>query len=107
VIANLISNAIKFVPAGGTVSMRAQRASNEIVVCVSDTGIGIPKDNLETVFERLRQVRRDRRGLGLGLYISKSLIEAHGGRIWVESEVAKGSSFYFAVPADPSAPRDA
>jgi signal transduction histidine kinase len=70
------------------------------VFTVSDTGIGIPNDELESVFGRLRQVRTDRRGLGLGLYISRSLIEAHGGRIWAESEVSRGSSFHFALPAE-------
>jgi signal transduction histidine kinase len=100
VLANLVSNAIKFTPAGGKVSIRVQRSGSEIVFTVSDTGIGIPNDELESVFGRLRQVRTDRRGLGLGLYISRSLIEAHGGRIWAESEVSRGSSFHFALPAE-------
>jgi len=100
VLANLISNAIKFTPANGRVSIRAQRSGKEILFTVSDTGIGIPKDELQNVFGRLRQVRADRRGLGLGLYISQSLVEAHGGRMWAESEVAQGSVFHFALPAE-------
>jgi signal transduction histidine kinase len=100
VLANLISNAIKFTPANGRVSIRAQRLGKEILFTVSDTGIGIPKDELQSVFRRLRQVRADRRGLGLGLYISQSLVEAHGGRMWAESEIARGSVFHFALPAE-------
>jgi signal transduction histidine kinase len=102
VLANLVSNAIKFTAPDGKVSVRVEHSGNEVVFTVTDTGIGIPRGELETVFGRLRQVRTDRRGLGLGLYISKSLIEAHGGRMWVESEVGRGSSFHFALPADPS-----
>ena len=100
VLANLISNAIKFTPANGRVSIRAEQSGKEILFTVSDTGVGIPKDELQNVFGRLRQVRADRRGLGLGLYISQSLVEAHGGRMWAESEVARGSVFHFVLPAE-------
>jgi signal transduction histidine kinase len=69
---------------------------------VSDTGIGIPEEALESVFERFRQLRKDGRGLGLGLHISRCLVEAHGGRMWAESKLGSGSIFHFALPAPPS-----
>jgi signal transduction histidine kinase len=69
---------------------------------VSDTGIGIPEPLLSAVFERYRQISKDRRGLGLGLHISKCIVEAHGGRMWVESKVGVGSSFRYALPASPT-----
>jgi signal transduction histidine kinase len=102
VLANLVSNAIKFTSAGGRVAMRARAAKNEIVFSVADTGVGIPSAALTSIFERFRQLSKDRRGLGLGLHISKSLVEAHGGRVWVESEPGTGSTFYFALPLLPS-----
>jgi signal transduction histidine kinase len=69
---------------------------------VHDTGVGIPADKLEAIFERFWQIgKNDRRGLGLGLYISKCLVEAHGGRIWAESELGAGSTFYFTIPTAP------
>lgn len=98
VLANLVSNAIKFTPAGGRVSMGVRAEKNEIVFSVADTGIGIPSAELKSIFERFRQISRDRHGLGLGLHISKSIIEAHGGRVWVESEPGSGSTFYFGLP---------
>jgi signal transduction histidine kinase len=101
VLANLVSNAIKFTPAAGRVSIRVRAEQNEILFSVSDTGIGIPSAELRRVFERFRQISKDRRGLGLGLHISKSIIEAHGGRVWVESEVGTGSAFHFALPQHP------
>jgi signal transduction histidine kinase len=99
VLANLVSNAIKFTPSGGRVSIRVRRERSEIVFAVSDTGIGIAESGLESVFERFRQIKSDRRGLGLGLHISKCIVAAHGGRMWVDSELGRGSTFYFAVPA--------
>jgi signal transduction histidine kinase len=99
VFANLVSNALKFTPRGGTVRIRAERTGAEVHFSVSDTGVGIPENMLDTVFLRFWQVAtNDRRGSGLGLYISKSLVEAHGGRIWVESKVRQGSVFHFTVP---------
>ena len=103
VLANLVSNAIKFTPAAGRVSIRIRNEKSEIVFTVTDTGIGIPPADLQTIFERFRQISKDRRGLGLGLHISKSIIEAHGGRVWVESQPGSGSTFYFALPQPPSA----
>jgi signal transduction histidine kinase len=98
VLANLVSNAIKFTAAGGHVSIRISNDGNEIRFAVSDTGIGISEDVLPRVFERFHQVSKDRRGVGLGLHISKCIVEAHGGRMWAESTLGTGSTFYFALP---------
>ncbi len=100
VLANLVSNAIKFTPANGKVSIRLWPSANEIHFSISDTGIGISKDELPGVFKRFRQVRKDRRGLGIGLHIAKGIVEAHGGRMWAESELAAGSTFHFALPVE-------
>ena len=99
VLTNLLSNAIKFSPAGGRVVVHARREVDDIRVSVSDHGIGISSDKLEEVFERFRQViHNDRRGSGLGLYISKCIVLAHGGRIWAESQPGNGSTFSFTLP---------
>ncbi|HMJ53278.1 MAG TPA: HAMP domain-containing sensor histidine kinase [Polyangiaceae bacterium] len=101
VLTNLLSNAIKFTPANGRVVVRLERVANELRFAVSDTGMGIPAEKLETVFERFRQVTtNDRRGVGLGLYISKCIVHGHGGRIWAESKIGAGSTFYFGLPTD-------
>lgn len=103
VLANLISNALKFTPRGGTVGVRGERVEDELRFSVSDTGAGIPGDMLEAVFERFTQVgKNDQRGLGLGLYISKCIIDAHGGKIWVESKLGEGSAFHFTLPVSPA-----
>jgi signal transduction histidine kinase len=102
VLANLVSNAIKFTPAGGRVSISVATQGHEIQFSVNDTGIGIPEQFLSAVFERYRQISKDRRGLGLGLHISKAIVEAHRGRMWVESKVGVGSTFHFALPASPT-----
>ena len=103
VLTNLLTNAIKFSPAGGRIVVRASRVGKDIHVSVSDQGIGIPADNIEAVFERFRQVRQnDRRGVGLGLYISKCIVQGHGGRIWADSRLGGGSTFGFTLP--PAAP---
>lgn len=102
VIVNLISNAIKFTAQGGRICVRAERRGEGLVLSVTDTGSGVPEESLETIFERFWQVGKDdRRGTGLGLYISRCIIEAHGGRIWAESKVGEGSTFRFTlgVPA--------
>lgn len=100
VLANLITNSIKFTPRGGSVRVRWEHSDGEVRFCVSDTGPGIPRNMLEAVFERFWQVgKNDRRGLGLGLYISRCIVEAHGGRIWAESMPGTGSRFFFTLPA--------
>jgi signal transduction histidine kinase len=98
VLANLVSNALRFTPSSGTITVRVAAANEGIRFAVADSGVGVPADQLEGVFERFRQLSRDRRGLGLGLYISKSIVEAHGGRIWAQSVPGAGSTFYFTIP---------
>jgi signal transduction histidine kinase len=100
VLANLIANALKFTPRGGAIVIRCERIGDELRFCVSDTGIGIAPSMLEAVFQRFWQIsENDQRGLGLGLHISKCIVEAHGGKIWAESTPGEGSAFYFAIPA--------
>lgn len=99
VLANLVSNALKFTSSGGLVTISVQMSADSIRFAVSDTGVGIPESRLSEIFERFRQVSKDRRGLGLGLHISKSIVEAHGGRMWVESAPSVGTSFFFELPA--------
>ena len=103
VFANLLSNAIKFTPLGGRVDLRVEASEGVLRFCVADTGIGIPRPMLAAIFERFWQVREnDRKGHGLGLYISRCIVEAHGGRIWAESAPGEGSRFYFTLPAGES-----
>jgi len=100
VLANLVANAIKFTPAGGQIVIRGERIGEQVRIAVSDTGAGVPEHLLERIFERFWQVgEQDSRGMGLGLYISRSLIEAHGGKIWAESEVSRYCTIYFTLPA--------
>jgi signal transduction histidine kinase len=99
VLVNLIGNAVKFTQDGGKVSVAAIGLGDDVLFSVTDNGPGIPADLLEAVFERFWQVgENDRRGLGLGLYIAKGIVIAHGGRIWAESLVGQGSSFHFTLP---------
>jgi signal transduction histidine kinase len=96
---NLLSNAFKFTPPGGEVRIGARRENDVVLAEVSDTGVGIPEDQWEKVFDEFYQVDRRRYGgTGLGLTIVKNIVEEHGGKIWVNSEVGRGSSFYFTVP---------
>ncbi len=99
VLANLITNAIKFTAPGGGICVRAERAGDTIELTITDTGAGIPSTMLEAVFERFWQVGKgDRRGVGLGLYISRCIVEAHGGRIWAESKLGEGTTVRFTIP---------
>jgi signal transduction histidine kinase len=99
VLANLITNALKFTPAGGRIVVRGSSSAGELRLSIRDSGCGVPREMLELVFERFWQVgKSDRRGLGLGLYISRCIVEAHGGRIWVESEPGTGSEFHVTIP---------
>ncbi|WP_420128069.1 response regulator [Longimicrobium sp.] len=102
VLTNLLSNAIKFSPPGGEVSVSVQREGPEVVFRVRDQGRGIPQDRLESIFERFQQVdssdAREKGGTGLGLAICRSIVQQHGGRIWVESVPGEGSTFTFTLP---------
>jgi signal transduction histidine kinase len=100
VLSNLFSNAIKVTPIRGTISVSAMRVDDAVQIAVRDSGRGIPKRDLERIFEPYcRLGLADRLGLGLGLYISKSVVQAHGGRIWAESEPGAGTTVFFTVPA--------
>lgn len=108
VLANLITNAIKFTSPGGSIRMRGELtgAGEEVRISVRDSGKGIPGGMLEAIFDRFWQVgKNEQRGLGLGLYISRSIVEAHGGRIWAESSLGVGSTLCFTLPGVRSAPQ--
>ncbi|HSJ25149.1 MAG TPA: PAS domain S-box protein [Longimicrobiales bacterium] len=99
VLSNLVANALKFTDSG-SVTVHATRWDSQVLLSVEDTGIGIPPENVGHVFDRFWQARRGgHKGLGLGLAIARGIVEAHGGRIWVESEVGAGSAFRFTLPA--------
>ena len=102
VLQNLLDNAMQYTPAGGQIKVSASANGAEVTFTVSDTGIGIPQANQPRIFERFYRVdvarSREVGGTGLGLSIAKHLVEVHGGRIWVESEVGQGSRFHFTVP---------
>jgi signal transduction histidine kinase len=102
VLLNLLSNAVKFTPEGGRISLKAGRTDGMVQIAVSDTGIGIAPEDQAAIFEEFRQVGSDesrkQEGTGLGLTLAKKFVELHGGRIWVESELGRGSSFTFTLP---------
>jgi signal transduction histidine kinase len=107
VFENLIGNAIKFTEAGGCITVGATSIGHEVVVSVADTGGGIPPENLPRVFDRFWQATKaERQGAGLGLPITKGIVEVHGGRIWVESTLGRGTTFSFTIPtaSPPRAP---
>jgi signal transduction histidine kinase len=103
ILINLLTNAVKFTEKGGAVTVRAEANGQEVVIAVTDTGIGIPKEDQAVIFEEFRQVSseytRKQEGTGLGLALSRRLVELHGGRIWVVSEPGRGSTFSFTLPA--------
>ncbi|HKO15577.1 MAG TPA: HAMP domain-containing sensor histidine kinase [Gemmatimonadaceae bacterium] len=100
VLENLVGNAIKFTAPNGTVRVRAQPDGDHVRIAVADSGIGIAASDLPYIFDRFWQANRaSRAGAGLGLAIVKGIVEAHAGRIWVESEEGKGSTFSFTLPA--------
>jgi chemotaxis family two-component system sensor kinase Cph1 len=102
VLSNLVGNAIKFTPGRGSIVVRAETVNTEVRVTVSDTGPGIPPEQLENVFDRYWQARRsDQEGSGLGLFIAKGIVEAHGGRIWIEPHANTGATFIFILPRVP------
>ncbi|HYW08161.1 MAG TPA: ATP-binding protein, partial [Longimicrobium sp.] len=102
VLDNLLANALKFTPAGGSVTVSAAPRGGEVLVSVEDSGPGLPEQDLERVFDRFWQAERsDHRGLGLGLAIVRGLVEAHDGRVWVENRPEGGASFRFTIPVAP------
>ncbi len=111
VLDNLLHNAVKFSPSGGRITVRIADHGDHVLVSVQDTGIGIPPDKLDRIFDRFYQVdgstKRRFGGMGLGLAIVKRIVEAHGGRVWAESELGKGSTFYFTIPKPSAAASDA
>jgi signal transduction histidine kinase len=99
VLSNLVGNSIKFSEPGGTIELHLAAREDGLEFTVRDTGRGVAAADIEGIFERFSQAGQpDRRGLGLGLYIARSIVEAHGGRIWADSEPGKGSAFTFTIP---------
>ena len=101
VISNIIGNALKFTPEGGEIHISMEYREENIVISVQDNGYGMTRDQLEHVFDRYWQVKETaHQGVGLGLAIAKIVVEGHHGKIWVESELGKGSTFYFSLPIE-------
>jgi len=104
VLLNLLSNAVKFTPEGGRISVKAELRDGAVEIAVTDTGIGIAPEDQAAIFEEFRQVGSDetrkQEGTGLGLTLAKKFIELHRGRIWVESELGRGSTFTFTLPVN-------
>jgi signal transduction histidine kinase len=102
VLHNLVDNAIKYGRTGGTICVAAESTDTGVRICVKDDGAGISSDVQERIFERFFRVdrarSRDQGGTGLGLAIVKHIVQSHGGKVWVESTLGKGSSFFFTVP---------
>jgi two-component system sensor histidine kinase VicK len=101
---NLLGNAIKYSPEGGTITVQGSRRRDQVLIRVADQGIGIPPGDLEHIFERFyrveSEVTENVRGAGLGLSVCRGIVELHGGHIWVESQPGVGSDFYFTLPVD-------
>src|SRR5438445_9359209 len=108
ILLNLLSNAVKFTPQGGRIVINARPTDGAVEISVTDTGIGIAPEDQPKIFEEFRQVGSDYahkvEGTGLGLTLAKKFVELHGGRIWVTSEVGKGSTFHFILPDRPPPP---
>jgi signal transduction histidine kinase len=99
---NLLDNAVKYTPVGGTITLRIEPQEANILFTVSDTGSGIPPEAQQYVFDRFARLNNAKgvRGIGLGLAFCKLAVEAHGGQIWVESEKDQGSQFKFTIPLE-------
>jgi signal transduction histidine kinase len=100
VVSNIVGNAIKFTPSGGVIRISVSAEPDSVLVAVADTGPGIATDHLPHVFDRYWQSSRRNRGAGLGLPIAKTIVEAHGGRIWADSIEGQGATFYFTLPRE-------
>jgi signal transduction histidine kinase len=103
VVFNLLSNAVKFTPDGGKVGVSARAGMGHVAIAVADTGPGISPGEIETIFEEFEQTSDGKKaeGTGLGLPLSRKLVELHGGRLWAESELGRGSTFRFTLPGPP------
>jgi two-component system phosphate regulon sensor histidine kinase PhoR len=103
-MSNLLSNAIKYSPEGGRIVVSGRQTDDYVYIAVTDQGIGIPARERDRIFDRFYRVEsalsRRTQGAGLGLYLVKSVVEAHGGRIWVESNPGRGSTFVFTLPRE-------
>jgi len=103
VLLNLLDNALQYTPSGGQIEVKARSSGQDVIFTVTDTGIGIPESDLGRIFERFYRVdaarSREAGGTGLGLAIARHIVDAHGGRIWVESAVGQGSRFHFSIPS--------
>jgi signal transduction histidine kinase len=107
ILVNLLANAVRFTPPGGRVSVAAGMETDQVTVRVADTGVGIPSDLVPKIFDPYEQAHRGRGGSGVGLMVVRGLVEAHGGRVWVESEEGRGSCFTFTLPVMMPVGRDA
>jgi signal transduction histidine kinase len=105
IVVNLLANAVRFTPPGGRVSVSVESEAGETIVRVEDTGVGIPADLVAKIFDPYEQAHHGRGGSGVGLTVVRTLVEAHGGRVWVESEEGRGSRFTFTLPAGAPAVR--
>jgi signal transduction histidine kinase len=106
IVFNLVSNAVKFTPRDGRIDVSARLGDGQVEIAVADTGPGIAREELETIFEEFKQATDGKRaeGTGLGLPLSRKLVELHGGHLWVESEPGHGSTFRFTLPVGPTSP---
>jgi signal transduction histidine kinase len=100
VLLNLLGNSVKFTRSGGTITVGVQIEAGQAVVKVTDTGVGIAPDLVPKIFDRYEQVHKGRGGTGIGLALVKGFVEAHGGKVWVESEEGRGSCFAFSIPVE-------
>jgi len=98
VMINLITNAVKFAPDNSTVSVKIKLVDSDVLVSVHDEGHGVPKEDLSKIFDRFYRGKGNAEGFGLGLYIAKWAISVHGGRLWVESAIGEGATFFFTLP---------
>ena len=101
VLTNLLSNAVKYAEDGGQVLIRGRQGQNEVVICVSDQGPGIRPADRHRIFDRFyrsEEITGSTQGAGLGLYLAKAIVEAHGGRIWVDEKVDQGAQICFSLP---------
>jgi len=106
IVFNLVSNAVKFTPAEGRVDVSARLDDGQVEIAVADTGPGIAPEELEMIFEEFKQATdgKQAEGTGLGLPLSRKLVELHGGRLWVEHAAGNGSTFRFTLPVGPTEP---